>query len=199
MTTSRRRGAELDAAIRSAVLELLGARGPDGVTMEAVAAAAHTSKPVLYRRWPDRRALLRDTLIGIAGDSIPTYDTGSFRGDMLAVLRGWVSLFTGESGPLMQSIVMAVAADPELSVTFRSEVIEARRGELNALLARGIERGEVRADISLDVVRELGQAVLTYRLLVSGDPIDDRLVLTLVDEVLMPLVRPGAAPTTARS
>ncbi|HEY9265780.1 MAG TPA: TetR family transcriptional regulator, partial [Mycobacterium sp.] len=43
----RRRGAELDTAIRSAVLALLGDQGPDAVTMEAVAAAAHTSKPVL--------------------------------------------------------------------------------------------------------------------------------------------------------
>ncbi|MDZ4235138.1 MAG: helix-turn-helix domain-containing protein, partial [Dietzia sp.] len=82
MATTRRRGEHLDAAIRSAVLDLLATHGPDGVTMEAVAVAAHTSKPVLYRRWPDRRALLRDTLISIAATAIPTHDTGSFRGDM---------------------------------------------------------------------------------------------------------------------
>ena len=42
---ARRRGEELDAAIRSAVLELLAQHGPARVTMEAVAAAARTSKP----------------------------------------------------------------------------------------------------------------------------------------------------------
>jgi len=78
----RRRGAELDAAIRAAVLELLAEHGPDGVTMDAVAVTAQTSKPVLYRRWPDRRALLRDTLLGIAMSAFPTVDTGGFRGDM---------------------------------------------------------------------------------------------------------------------
>ena len=62
----RRRGEVLDAAIRDAVLELLAEHGPAGVTMEAVASAARTSKPVLYRRWPDRASLLRDTLLGIA-------------------------------------------------------------------------------------------------------------------------------------
>lgn len=195
LTTTRRRGAELDAAIRAAVLELLAEHGPEGVTMEAVAAAANTSKPVLYRRWADRRALLRDTLIGIAATSIPTHDTGSFRGDMLGVLRGWAGLFDGESGPLMRSIVITVGADPELAATFRTDVIGARKREMNALLARGMERGEVRADIPVDVVRELGQSVLWHRLLVTGDPIDDDLVVQLVDEILVPLVR----PTTGRS
>ena len=76
----RRRGAELDSAIRTAVLQLLGDHGPDGVTMEAVAAAAHTSKPVLYRRWPDRRALLRDTLMGVATTSLPSRTPAAFAG-----------------------------------------------------------------------------------------------------------------------
>lgn len=195
MPTTRRRGAELDSAIKSAVMDLLSTHGPDGVTMEAVAAAAHTSKPVLYRRWTDRRALLRDTLIEVASASIPTEDTGSFRTDMLAVLRGWAELFAGPQGPLMRSIVMAVAADPELAETFHADIIGSRKADVTALLNRGIERGDVRADIPIAVVRELGQSVLWHHLLITGDPIDDELVLTLVDEVLVPLT----APTTARS
>ena len=59
----RRRGEELDAAIRGAVLDVLVEHGPGGVTMEAVAAAAGTSKPVLYRRWPDRASMLKDSAV----------------------------------------------------------------------------------------------------------------------------------------
>lgn len=186
----RRRGAELDTAIRTAVLELLGAHGPDGVTMEAVAAAASTSKPVLYRRWPDRRALLRDTLLGVATASLPSRDTGTFRGDALAVLRAWTELFAGDTGPLMKSVVMAVAADPELEETFRKDVIGMRKEEMGAMFARGMARGEVRADAPVELLRELGQSVLWHHLLITGDPIDDDLVVQIVDEVLMPLVRP---------
>ena len=193
---ARRRGAELDAAIRSTVLLLLGEHGPAGVTMDSVAAAAHTSKPVLYRRWPDRRALLRDTLLATATTAIPSADTGSFRSDMLAVLRGWAALFTGERAALMRSVIVAIAADPELAATFRTDVIGWRKEEMNALLTRAIERGEVRPDVPIEVVRELGQSVLWHRLLVTGDPITDDLVVQLVDEVLVPVSR---APTTARS
>lgn len=104
---TRRRGPELDDAIREATLGLLAGGGPAAVTMEAVATAARTSKPVLYRRWPDSRALLRDTLVGIARSAIPHEDTGSYRGDMLALLRGWALLFTGPGAAVLRGVVAA--------------------------------------------------------------------------------------------
>ena len=104
---TRRRGDELDTAIRTAVLRLLAEQGPAGVTMEAVAAEARTSKPVLYRRWPDRTSLLRDTLLQIATAAIPHADAGSYRADMLAILRGWAALFTGGNAPVLRAAIAA--------------------------------------------------------------------------------------------
>lgn len=193
--STRRRGAELDDAIRAAVLELLAAGGPSAVTMEAVASTARTSKPVLYRRWPDSQTLLRDTLLGLASESIPHDDTGSYRGDMLAVLRGWAALFTGPQAAILRGVIAAAAHDELLAATFQSDVIGYRKQEMAALITRGIERGEVRADVPVDIIRELGQSVLWHRLLISGDPIDDDLIVRLVDDVLIPVV----SPTTARS
>src|SRR5215207_9331006 len=101
----RRRGQELDEAIRTAVLDLLAEHGPGGVTMEAVASATRTSKPVLYRRWPDSASLRRDTLLRLATAAIPHEDTGSYRGDMLAILRGWAALFSGPKAPALQALI----------------------------------------------------------------------------------------------
>lgn len=61
---------------------------------------------------------------------------------------------------------------------------------MSALLARGIERGDVRPDVPVHLARELGQSVLWHRLLVTGDPVDDDLVVELVDDVLVPFVAP---------
>jgi hypothetical protein len=58
------------------------------------------------------------------------------------------------------------------------------------LLRRGIERGDVRGDVPVAIARELGQSVLWHRLLITGDPITDDLVVTLVDDVLVPFVAP---------
>ena len=164
----RRRGEELDTAIRAAVLGLLAEHGPAGVTMEAVASAARTSKPVLYRRWADRASLLRGTLLGIATAAIPDEDTGSYRTDMLAILRGWAALFTGPEAPVLRAAIAAAAHDPELTAALQNDVIGWRKKEMAALLSRGISRGEVRADVPVDIVRELGQSVLWRRLLITG-------------------------------
>jgi AcrR family transcriptional regulator len=187
---ARRRGEELESAIHAAVLTLLAENGPAAVTMEAVAAAAHTSKPVLYRRWPDSRSLLRETLLGIAVAAIPHEDTGSYREDMLAVLRGWAALFVGPQSTAVAGVVAAMAHDDELARAFRGRVIGWRKEEMAALLARGVARGDVRADVPLEIARDLAQSVLWHRLLVTGDPITDRLIVQLVDEVLVPFVAP---------
>ena len=186
----RRRGEQLEDAIRAAVLTLLAEGGPGAVTMEAVAAAAGTSKPVLYRRWPDRRALLRHTLLAHARASIPTTDTGSFRGDMLAVLRGWAALFNGPQANAVAAAIAAAAQDADLAEAFRTDVMGWRKREMSALLERGMARGDVRRDVPVELARELGQSVLWHRLLVTGDPITDELIVTLVDDVLVPFVAP---------
>jgi AcrR family transcriptional regulator len=158
--------------------------------MESVAAAAQTSKPVLYRRWPDRMSLLRDTLMQIAMTAIPHQDTGSYRTDMLAVLRGWAALFTGPSAQVLRGAIAAAAHDPELTAAFQDDVLGWRKHEMTKLLQRGIARGDVRADVPVDIARELGQSVLWHRLLITGDPITDELVVRLVDDVLVPFVTP---------
>jgi AcrR family transcriptional regulator len=170
------------------VLELLAEQGVAGVTMEAVAARAETSKPVLYRRWSGRSALLRDVLVPMAVAAIPDEDTGSYRSDMLAILHGWAAFFAGPSGVIGQAVVAAMPHDPELADAFRDGVMRWRKEAMAQLLQRGIARGEVRPDVRVDVARELGQAVLWHRFLVTGDSITPDLIEHVVDEILVPYV-----------
>ena len=159
--------------------------------MEAVAAAAGTSKPVLYRRWPDRSALLRRHPAATAAAAIPHQDTGSYRGDMLATCVAGSALFTGLSVPLRcgrSSAAMAHDADLAERIPRRGHRL-AQAGDGRAT-GPGIARGDVRADVPVDIARELGQSVLWHRLLITGDPIDDALVVRLVDDVLVPFVAP---------
>lgn len=183
---TRRRGQALENAIRTAVVELLAEDGVAGVTMDAVAARAQTSKPVLYRRWADRGALLRDTLVPLAMQAIPHEDTGSYRDDMLAILNGWAAFFASPAGAIAPAIVGAMPHDPELADAFRSGVIGWRKQEMAAVIERGISRGEVRPNVRVDIARELGQAILWHRFLITGDPITPELVEHIVDHILIP-------------
>jgi AcrR family transcriptional regulator len=192
--TTRRRGQALERAIRDAVVELLAEDGVRGVTMDAVAARARTSKPVLYRRWPDRAALLRDTLVPLAMQAIPHEDTGSYRDDMLAILNGWAAFFASPQGAIGPAIVGAMPHDPELAEAFRQGVIGWRKQEMAAVIQRGITRGEVREDVRIDIARELGQAVLWHRFLVTGDPITPELVQHIVDHIVIPYAVAETSP-----
>ncbi|HLK95356.1 MAG TPA: TetR/AcrR family transcriptional regulator [Nocardioidaceae bacterium] len=198
---TRRRGRALDDAISAAVLQIVIEQGAAGVTMEAVAARAGTSKPVLYRRWRDRAALLRDTLVPLAMAVIPHTDTGSYRGDMLAVLRGWADFFASPEGVIGPTIVGAMPHDPELAEAFRRGVIGWRKEAMQQIISRGIARGQVRPDVRVDVARELGQALLWHRFLVTGDEITDDFISHVVDSILLPYagLPPSPSQEEARS
>ncbi|MGY1828341.1 TetR/AcrR family transcriptional regulator [Blastococcus sp. SYSU DS0541] len=186
----RRRGEVLEAAIKASVLDIVIDQGVGGVTMESVAARAGTSKSVLYRRWDGRAALLRDTLVPLAMSAIPHTDTGSYRGDMLAILHGWADFFASPVGVIGPAIVGAMPHDPELAEAFREGVIGWRKKAMAETLQRGIARGEVRSDVQFDIARELGQAVLWHRFLVTGDPVTPHLIEHVVDAILLPYVTP---------
>jgi len=84
---TRRRGTELEDAILDAAWDVLETDGWNGFTFAGVAERAHSSKPVLYRRWRTREELLRATLRRrgeITPADVP--DTGSLRGDVIAKL-----------------------------------------------------------------------------------------------------------------
>jgi len=90
-----RRGRPRSETARAAILDaadvLLLARGLDAVSMDAIAERAGVSKATIYRWWPTKEALALDALYydwAAAGD--PGRDTGSLKGDLLALLRPWV-------------------------------------------------------------------------------------------------------------
>jgi hypothetical protein len=49
----------------------------------------------------------------------------------------------------------------------------------------------VRADVPVDLARELGPSLLWHRHLITGDPVTPELVERIVDDVLVPFVRPA--------
>ena len=68
-------------------MTLIGEVGYDRATVEAIAHRAGVSKPTIYRRWPGgKEEIVVEALRAkrAAGAVLP--DTGSLRGDLLAML-----------------------------------------------------------------------------------------------------------------
>ncbi|MFC4504140.1 MULTISPECIES: TetR/AcrR family transcriptional regulator [Streptomyces] len=185
---TRRRGAALEGDILDAVWDELAEVGYARLTMEGVAARARTGKQVLYRRWANRAQLVKAALphrTGTIVDQVP--DTGRLDTDVLAVLRLMVER-QREIGPDVLRGLLAEAIDLD-PATFG--IME---GILRTLLERAAKRGEIpTADLPARVVT-LPADLLRYEMLLSHEPVEDRTLTAIVDDVFLPLVRHRPAP-----
>ncbi|AQS67162.1 TetR/AcrR family transcriptional regulator [Streptomyces pactum] len=192
-TPSRRRGAVLERAILDAALDQLGTVGWNGLTMEGVAAAAQTGKAAVYRRWPSKEDLVVDALrSGLPRfDTVP--DTGSVRQDLLTLcLRARDAMFS-RPGLALRSVIHecdSVQAERFHTVIVKG-VIEPTLTMLREVINRGIERGEVRRDAANGYVFDAMPAMMMYRSKVCGSEWTDREIEEMIDQLMVPLLRPG--------
>jgi len=190
----RRRGQELEDAILTAGWAQLVEAGYQGFTIDAVAEKAGTSRSVIYRRWPDREALMEATLThGLNQNRAETPDTGSLRGDIIESLRR-SNQSRAAIAPLMSVIMGAYYA--ESGRTFadvRERALgERSSGSLDTILARAVERGEADPAKLTRRVRSVAVDLYRHDLLMTAAPLSDEAIVEIVDEVFLPLVRPDA-------
>src|ERR1700760_1654619 len=141
---TRRRGDALEAAILDAAWDVLETDGWDGFTFAAVTERAHSSKPVLYRRWRTRQELLRATLRRrgeISPGGVP--DTGSLRGDVIAKLTE-INQLRSSMAALMSMLLSAQFRELGLPpAELRRELLGDREPVFEVIVARAMARGEL--------------------------------------------------------
>jgi AcrR family transcriptional regulator len=189
-SATRRRGDALRQAIFDAVFEQLQSRGYAGLTMDGVAAAAGTGKAALYRRWAGKEDLVAAALRSALPSPADVPVQGSVRADLLALLRCMRDAFAATHDTAFQ----ALKADGGpgsglLAPVVQERVIEPFEQAALAALRRAVERGEARpGSVALNVAR-VGPAMLIHRTLTEGPELPDSYLTSIVDEVILPLVR----------
>lgn len=192
------RGEEREDAVLRATLELLAEIGYGSLTMDGVAARAKASKATIYRRWTGKADLVTAAIErhtsgdGASAGSAPR-DTGTLRGDLLALLTGMRDRLTGESAALVLGLLTAMRDDPALATAVRARLIGVKRDAFAPALRRAADRGEITAVPDHDLIAEVASALLFSRLFVTGEPLDDAFLRRLADAVILPLAQAGAA------
>jgi AcrR family transcriptional regulator len=192
----RRRGEALDDAIRDAACAELAEVGYAAFSMESVAARAKTGKASLYRRFPDKQQLALYAM-DCGFPQPPTGDITEFFGPdattrdaILAVLRLIAGALAGEGGAIMRATSAEAARDPEFAELIDRRLVSPRRARMMELLERGVARGEVRPDALTTQVAEVGPVMVIHSVLTEGRPPSDDQLITLIDNVVMPMLRP---------
>jgi AcrR family transcriptional regulator len=180
----RPRSAEAHRAILDAVLTLLGEEGFSRMSVEGVAARAGVGKATVYRRWPSKVPLVIEAIDTVASERISVPDTGTVRGDLTEFLTQLVRTMGGPDGRLVAPLLEAMSRSPALAAAVRRDLIAPRRDVANEIIRRGIDRGELRPDLHIDVALDAPVAIVFHRLLLTGETVDEGLVDRIVDQLL---------------
>ncbi len=179
--------------ILDATLELLLEVGYDRLTMDGVARTARASKATLYRRWEDKPSLVVDAMVRARrAPELDDHDTGSLRGDLVSTFCGSLGIGRNDATGVLGSVVTALANDPVFASRFREAFIAPKVELSRGIYQRAIDRGEIPADIDLDVIAPALAGILLHRSFVLGLVPDDDLVERVVDHVILPAV--GCSP-----
>ena len=178
---------EREAELYDAVLDLLREVGYEGLTMEAVAARTRCSKATLYRQWTGKPELVAKALRHQKPVSFERIDTGSLRGDFMALIAQLDDHRVAEDTALIRGLAHASYTHPELLVALRRLLVDPDLSGLTTLLGRAVERGEVLPDTpALAYVTHLMLGALVVHPLLEGAPADAEFLRRYVDSALFP-------------
>jgi AcrR family transcriptional regulator len=181
----RPRSARVDEAIIEAVLDLFAdGTSPDAMSIEAVAARAGVGKATIYRRWPNKEALIVDAVVSIKG-GVPPIRGESVRDDLVTLLERVGPHTDSRSTEVMSGLLSELKRSPTMHGCYQS-VIEPRRQAIRDVLRRGTRTGELRADLDIELALNLLSGPVLLQSMLSWNPALDStdLAARVVDAVL---------------
>ncbi|MEU8243031.1 TetR/AcrR family transcriptional regulator [Actinoplanes missouriensis] len=177
----RPRNAQADEAILDAVLALISdGQSAAAVSIEAVAARAGVGKATIYRRWPNKEALIADAVRAMKGP-LPELAGQSVREDLIALIQANRTPRAQRYGKVSACLLPDLIKDEELA-RMHQAVIEPRREVMREVLRRGVASGELRADLDVELTAlmlsapSMIQSMLRLQHLVPDEGFAEKLV-----------------------
>jgi AcrR family transcriptional regulator len=193
----RPRSEEAHKAILDATLALLVEVGYSALTVEGIASRAGVGKATIYRRWPSKLPLVIEAFGQLP--ALEESDSGDLVTDLERMLRSYLKLFNATPlGAVVPSLAGERAHNPELSELF-APVVRDRRQPLIRALSRAVARGELPADLDLDLAADLIVGPIAVRLFFTGGKIHPRIVRPIVELALRGLRSAPVASPPAQS
>ena len=190
---TRLRPSEIQKRVLNVAYESVLRIGFRAVAVESVSAETGIAKTSIYRRWPNKAAMVMDAFVFRIGPCIafpPSDDhTGSIRKQMLALAKA----FRGPAGTMIKALLGEAQFDRELAEAFKKHWLLPRREIAIVAVQAAINSGELRADVDVQVTLDALYGGLYYRLLTGSGPLSDTYVEGLFSHVIEGL---GAEPGT---
>lgn len=166
------------------VLDLLRERGFDAVAIETVAQRAKVNKTTIYRWWPSKDALVADALIHAELLDLDIPDTGTLRGDLIALVRQVRRLLTGaDTAPIAASVFAAATTHPKLAELTRDFFTDRLRRE-RVIFERAQSRGELTGHVDVTLAIDLLLGAVWTRVVLRQQETDEDFDAMVADLLL---------------
>lgn len=153
-TSTAARGRPRDTAIDGCVLDAalgeLASKGYAAFSLAAVAEAAGTTRPAIYRRWKDKTALVVDAVARLAEADRPVV-TGRPFADLVSELENFRHCITAAGALPLVGLMLSDDVEPAVREAYLERVVVPRRARIRAILQAAIDAGELSAEADLDV------------------------------------------------
>jgi AcrR family transcriptional regulator len=193
--SERARSEALDTAA-----DLVAEVGVDRLTIDEVALRSGVAKTTIYRHWPTKQALVVDAVRASCRFVTATPNSGNLREDLIRCFDGLIQAsLTGRTGKILPSLLDAAGRDPEMDDVLQ-EYLRERCRPTRTVLQLAQLRGELAADLDVDLAVTLLVGPILYRKLLQREPITAEFVTAVVDALLRALgVEPVSADQASRA
>jgi AcrR family transcriptional regulator len=183
---ARPRSEEARIAALDATIDLLLARGIEGVTFEDVAAESGVAKTTLYRHFGTKQAMLVAATRSCFVEHV-TPDTGDLGLDLHAIFDHGKDVEEERRVPdLIPALLAAADRDPDLRALVTA-MLEERRRPVRTVLQLAQLRGEIARDLDLDVALAMVLGPFVMRRMVDRLEIDPEFRNAVLDLAVVAL------------
>jgi len=185
-STGCKRNLTTKKAILDAAAALLQEKSYKNFTIEEVARRAGASKSTIYRWWSNKMHLLLDIYGTDVEKMIVIPDFGNVEKEIIFMIRAiWKLWRETPSGQAYKSMIAEAQAVPSTAGQWRSQFLLERRSKLLFTLQRASDRGELRSDVSLEIVIDMLFGFCWYRLLTGQIDDNVKVISAMVREIVL--------------
>lgn len=187
----RRHGEQLESAILGAGWDELVEVGYARLTMGSIAARAHTSEAVLYRRWPNKDQLVLAVLDRYRRTNpVVVPDTGSLRGDLMAQLTNMSESLAGFFAIAAAAAFSGLLADTGMNpMQIREQAVgDQQLPGRRVIYERAGGRGELDLDRIPVAVLAMPFDLVRHDMFMDLEPLKPARIRSIVDELFLPLL-----------
>jgi AcrR family transcriptional regulator len=169
----RPRDPRIHLLVLQTAAKLVLTHGLRAVSIDSIAAAAGVGRMTIYRRWPNKAAIVMDAFAARVDPTTLFAPAANYLESIRLQMRTMTQAFRGKDGALLRILLAEAQHCPDVAEALKERWTMPRRRMAIAYFQQGIREGWLRSDVDPNTMIDLLYAPLYYRLQMGTGPLTD--------------------------